>query len=488
MRLSLGHPLVLAVTAALLLAVPTGASARPDRAAATLGPPEAVHTTVVPGEKAIEVTWEPPTSGVPVGVAYEVLLDGDVVGTETMLTTSHTISDGLQVGRTYKVAVRSTLAVTTSDEVSVEQPLYIAPVTTVQDPNPSNPLAGQEWGVYLGLQDPAMNGWTKLGAADRERLAPIAFIHKAKFFGGWVADAQARQKTREYIEDAQAGDPSKLTILTLFRMFPWEGEARVTDRLPTPAEQASYRAYVTGMAAGIGNDKVAVVLQPDGYFAKKAYDSHLKKLGRKKALLPARMLAWTAKTLSQQPRTTVYVDMGSEDWARGDVAPVAKFLKLSGVQYARGFSLNVSHKNYLDREILFAKKVSDALAKMGIKGKHAVLDTSDNGQPFHGSEINPQGSHTPHYTQPGEIPPCKTKAQDTPCTALGIPPTTDVDNPRWGLSKSVAQTAAEYVDAYLWVSRPWLPDQGEGGTKFSPNYATLLLKTWEYSPYFAGTP
>jgi endoglucanase len=156
------------------------------------------------------------------------------------------------------------------------------------------------------------------------------------------------------------------------------------------------------------------------------------------------------------------------------------------VKYARGFSLNVSHKNYLTREIMFAKKVSEALARRGVKGKYAVLDTSDNGQPFHGSEINPPGHH--HYTPPGDIPPCLTKEQRTPCTALGIPPTTDVDNPAWHLPATVARTAAKYVDAYLWVSRPWLPHQGRGGTDFSTQYATLLLKTWEYTPFFEGTP
>jgi hypothetical protein len=177
--------------------------------------------------------------------------------------------------------------------------------------------------------------------------------------------------------------------------------------------------------------------------------------------------------------------MGSQDWARGQVAPVAKFLKLSGVKYARGFSLNVSHKDYLNREIVFAKKVSRALAKKGILGKHAVIDTSDNGQPFSGQEINGGGGD---YTPPGEIGPCTEKNQDTPCTALGIPPTTDVDNPRWGLPDAVARTAAKYVDAYLWISRPWLPNQGRGATAFSPEFARLLLKTWAYSPDFTGTP
>jgi hypothetical protein len=489
MRHRLGGPSVLTLVVLLLALLPSGAFADPDRAPRLpLGEPSDLHTTVVPGKKAIRVSWSPPTKPLPVGLAYEVLVDGRVVAT-TLLVTSYVYDDAsLKVGRTYDIGVRTTLGLTQSDTVETTQQLYVAPVTTAQAANPSNPLAGREWGVYLGLQDPAMIGWTKLGSADRDRLAPIAMAHKAKYFGRWISDGQAEQKTREYIAATQAGDPEKLTIMTIFRMYPWEGEASVLKKLPTPADIRSYKAFVNGMARGIAGNRVAIVVQPDGFFAWKAYETWKSKVGRKKALLPARLLAWTAKTFSQQPRTTVYMDMGSEDWARGKVAPVAKFLKLSGVKYARGFSLNVSHKNYLDREIKFAKQVSQALAKMGIPGKHAVLDTVDNGQAFHGSEINPPGQPPSQYTQPGEILPCRTKTEKKPCTALGIPPTTDVDNPAWGLAPSVARTAAEYVDAYLWVSRPWLPDQGEGGTKFSPQYATLLLKTWEFSPYFNGRP
>ncbi len=497
MHARLGHTVAAGVLTGLLVTLPlvsfAGGANGADHARAagarlaraTVGPPENLHTTVTPGAPGIAVSWDPPTSGVPLVVGYEILLDDQVVGTVSLLTTSYTISTGLQLGHTYDVAVRVTLGVTTGSEAHTEQTLYIAPVTTVQEANPGNPLAGREWGVYTGLQDQAYIGWNKLGAAQQDELALFAMIEKATYFGRWISDADVTGKAQAYIAGAQAGDPEKQVLMTLFRMFPWEGEARIDQRLPTAAEQASYRRFVTNLATGIGDSRVAVVVQPDGYFVKKAFETWVGKVGRKKALLPARMLAWTVKTLAAQPRTTVYLDMGSEDWARGDYRSVAKYLKLSGVAAARGFSLNVSHKNYLEREIAFAAKVSDTLARMGVPGKHAVLETSDNGQPFHGSEINPPGAT--HYTQPGEVPPCRTKTQTAPCTALGVPPTTDVDNPAWGLGPKFAKTAATYVDAYLWVSRPWLPDQGEGGTKFSPAYAELLLSTWTFSPYFTGT-
>ena len=179
-----------------LLATPTSPPA--SAAGPSLGPPTNVRTTVVAGQKAIRVTWGPPNSGIPAGLAYEVLVDGSVVGT-SILQTGYTITDpSLVVGHTYDVGVRSVIPlVSQSATVSVEQQLYIAPVTTVQNANPSNPLAGREWGVYRGLQDPAINGWVRLGQNQADKLAPIAMIHKAKFFGRWITDDQAEQKTRE---------------------------------------------------------------------------------------------------------------------------------------------------------------------------------------------------------------------------------------------------------------------------------------------------
>ena len=45
---------------------------------------------------------------------------------------------------------------------------------------------------------------------------------------------------------------------------------------------------------------------------------------------------------------------------------------------------------------------------------------------------------------------------------LGIPPTTDVSDPAWGLSPADADEAAAYVDGYLWFGRPWLYNQASG--------------------------
>lgn len=489
LRAALSRPvlvLVALVLAALLPLTWTAPGAAAERSLTSA--PQQLVTHVAVGRPAIEVSWLPPATGGPLVTEYAVLLDGTPVATTPAATTHVTLSAGLVLGRTHRIEVEPRVGAVPGRRAARTQTLYVQPVTPVQAANPTNPLAGTEWGVYLNRTDPAYNGWSRLGQADKDRFALFPMVHKAKFFGGFIPDAQAYAKTREYITTSQMGDPERLTIMTLFRMDPWEGDSSILKRLPTAAEIASYKRFVTEMARAIGDEKVAVVVQPDGFFAKMAYDRWVTKVGRKKALVPAKLLAWTSRALSRLSRTTVYLDMGSEDWSRGNVAPTVTFLRHVGVKHARGFSLNVSHKNYLDREVLFGQQVVQGLAAQGIPGVHFVVDTSDNGNPFSGAEVNGKGRP---YTPPGDIKPCASLADLAKagklCTALGVPPTTDVDNPAWGLSPEVARTAARLVDAYLWVSRPWLPHQGAGGTTFSTRFGTRLLASWQYSPYFTPT-
>jgi hypothetical protein len=60
---------------------------------------------------------------------------------------------------------------------------------------------------------------------------------------------------------------------------------------------------------------------------------------------------------------------------------------------------------------------------------------------------------------------------------LGIPPTTDVGNPKWGLSAPNRKLARRYVDAYMWFGRPWLYRQAD---PFLTKRAVQLART---SPY-----
>ena len=312
--------------------------------------------------------------------------------------------------------------------------------------NPSNPLAGRPWGVYRGTADPAWIPYVQATGKRKQALATIALTPKAKFFGAWIPDSDIAAKVREYVDNATGGDPSVLVQLTLFRMVPWEGEA--CRRLPTKAERASYRRYVDTVARTLGSTHAAVVLQPDGPFL------HCVPHG---SPVPARLLRYAARSLSAQPHVSVYVEMGSADWFRNRPADAVAMLRQAGVADARGFALDTSHFDSVGHQIAFGTKIVAALAKAGIPDRHFVIDTSDSGRPFTGAWY-----HLHHPGKPlGYARPCRSATQRH-CVALGVPPTTDVGSPAWGLSPRRVTKAEQHVDAYLWVSRPWLAHQSGG--------------------------
>ena len=92
---------------------------------------------------------------------------------------------------------------------------------------------------------------------------------------------------------------------------------------------------------------------------------------------------------------------------------------------------------------------------MTAPGKHFVVNTSSNGHPFtFGSYTGPD---------PDNAFVCTTRADPLArtCVTLGIPPTTEVADARWGLPAATRDLAAQYVDGYLWFGRPWLYRQAD---------------------------
>ena len=97
-----------------------------------------------------------------------------------------------------------------------------------------------------------------------------------------------------------------------------------------------------------------------------------------------------------------------------------------------------------------------ALAAAGIRGKHFVINTDENGAPFLAGQYPGNANEARACRGPN----------DRICLTLGIPPTTDVANPRWGLSAANRAIATKDADAYLWAGRPWV-DNDTGSFVFS---------------------
>ncbi|WP_162599950.1 glycoside hydrolase family 6 protein [Nocardioides solisilvae] len=305
----------------------------------------------------------------------------------------------------------------------------------------ANPLAGHPMGVYKGPGDQAWPPYERSSGETRELLAKIALRPKAKWFGAWIPDGRIRSTVQDYVANSTGGDPDVLVQMAVFRMVPWEHEA--CRRLPTPAEQASYKFWIDEFAAGVGSAHAAIVLQPDGPFALCAPGG---------SRLPSELIKYAATRFAALPNTSVYIDAGAADWPKDDPAQAAEILVRAGVDRVRGFALNSTHYVALADDVAFGTQVVAELARRGIPGKHFVVNTSSNGRGF---EFNlGRGNH------PDNANVCRTP-EERVCVTLGIPPTTDVANPRWGLGPELTAAAAEHVDAYLWFGRPWLNMQND---------------------------
>ncbi len=298
-----------------------------------------------------------------------------------------------------------------------------------------DPLAGMPWGDYHGPLDGIDPAWRAARGRNRRLLAKIALRPSAHWFGAWDSDATAADLARQYISASTHGRPDALTQVAVFRLDPWEQPA--CSHLPTPAQQASYKTWIDNFAAGIGDSRVALILQPDLPFASCAPGG---------SLLPLQLVAYAAQVFSSLPHTTVYIDGGARDWE-----PVGKavwLLKNAGVAYTRGFALNNTHYDSTGAELTFGAAVARRLAKAGVPNLHFVINTAENGAPFlrykyRGNKLNPAVCRTRHARA---------------CVTLGIPPTWHTALARWRLSSRQRHLAAQFADAYLWIGRPWLLD------------------------------
>jgi endoglucanase len=327
-----------------------------------------------------------------------------------------------------------------------------------------NPLAGRPWGVYKGAAEQSWPPYVSATGTRKTLLGRIALRPKAKWFGGWIPNTQIADKVRAYVTNSQAGNPDALVQMTVFRMKPWEHEA--CTRLPTVAEQASYKDWTNRFAAAVGTAHAAIVLQPDGPFALCAPGG---------STLPSSLIAYSARKLSALPNTSVYVEAGAADWPaagrQGGVDAAVRILVQGGVRYARGFALNGTHYSSTPNEVARGAAIVSALAAKGIPGKHFVVNTSSSGHPF------TFGSYT--GADPDNAFVCSTRSDPVArtCVTLGIPPTSDVANAKWGLPAATRSLAATYVDGYLWFGRPWLYRQAD---PFVLSRALQLVRSTPY--------
>ena len=229
-----------------------------------------------------------------------------------------------------------------------------------------------------------------------------------------------------------------------------------------------YKAWINGFAAGLGAQKVVVLVEPDGLALLPTDCGQPDTYGR------VGLINYAAHALLRDPNASIYLDAGHSAWH--SVGDMAKRLVAGGVQDVQGFFLNVSNYRWTNHEVKFGTWISECIAfannpeeggwRLGhydwcasqyypasvddfstwhltdewyaanlghaVPTAHFVVDTSRNGQ----------GPWTPPANHPAGDP------QDwcnPPDRGLGYRPT--------------ANTGLPLVDAYLWIK---IPGQSDG--------------------------
>ncbi|MBT2389601.1 glycoside hydrolase family 6 protein [Streptomyces sp. ISL-1] len=249
--------------------------------------------------------------------------------------------------------------------------------------------------------------------------------------GEWIGPDNPRAEAKGYTEAAAKADRDALLVLY---NIPHRDCGQFSKG--GAADGNAYRAWVDQVAAGIGDRRATVILEPDAVL-------HLVDSCTPQEFHEERfdLLKGAVERLKRQPNTKVYLDAGNAGWSQPDA--LFDPLRRAGIDKADGFAVNVSNFYPTAASKEFGQKLS---AKVG--GKHFVIDTSRNGNgPYTG------GDPKENWCNP-------------PGRALGEAPTT--------------QTGAPLVDAYLWVKRPGESDgECRGGPRAGewwPEYALGLAR------------
>ncbi|MFF3464284.1 glycoside hydrolase family 6 protein [Streptomyces sp. NPDC001984] len=267
--------------------------------------------------------------------------------------------------------------------------------------------------------------YVKSGAkSDAEQIRRIA----EQPTGQWIGPENPEQEARGFTEAAEKSDRTALLVLY---NIPHRDCGQYSQG--GAADGNAYRAWIDGVARGIGDRPAMVVLEPDAVlhlvngctpdeFHEERYD----------------LLKGAIAKLKSLKNTRVYLDAGNVGWGHPD--QIFEPLQWAGIDRADGFAVNVSNFYSTQDSIAYGKQLS---SKVG--NKHFVIDTSRNGNgPY--TEGNPDE----RWCNP-------------PGRALGEPPTT--------------KTADPLVDAYLWVKRPGESDgECKGGPKAGAWWSTYALK------------
>jgi endoglucanase len=303
------------------------------------------------------------------------------------------------------------------------------PVITTPPPAPAsgNPLQGVSF--YTNPNSNAKRQadlWKTSRPTDALQMEKIYSQPEAKWLGDWNSNIYTDTKT--YVDQAAA--LGKVPVMIAYNIPQRDCGSYSAGGANNPD---GYRAWIKGLADGIGTRNAVVILEPDALTLTDCLSSTDKAT---RFLLIKEAIS----TLRAKGGTIVYVDAGHSNWIAAN--EMATRLKSAGIELANGFALNVSNYNWTADQIKYGETISSQIG-----GKHFVVDTSRNGTGPNGGEwCNPQGR------------------------ALG--------------AKVTTSTGSAYTDAFLWLKNPGESDGtcngGPSAGVWWPEYALGLAQRAGY--------
>ncbi len=270
-------------------------------------------------------------------------------------------------------------------------------------------------------------------------LGSIASQPGAHRFYMWNLSGNVAGQVAHYLQATQVQQPGTTVMLSTYSLV-----HDVCGSTATPAAQTMYHAFMSQLAAGIGNYHVIFYLELDSLITAPC-------LSPTQLAIREAELRDAVSMLEADPHVVVYLDGGAADAV--SAARQAQLLRDSGVAQSQGFFLNSTHFDWTATELSYGEQISKLLG-----GAHFIINTGENGRGPLAPANRVKNGNEVLCNPPGR----------------GLGPLT--------VNQGVAQqTGYANVDGFLWFTNPG----GSGGQcvpgapptgEFWPAYAVMLAQ------------
>lgn len=312
-----------------------------------------------------------------------VSVDGVVAGSRPVSTTSwgdYEFSGRWAAGpREVTVAFTNDHSSTCDRNLRLDRIILRSTPTPTLVPMPAPGSAGNAFAGASPYRDPTSRAGTEAAArratdpAGAAALDRIAATSAASWYGDWNRTDTLTATVQARVTAVRAA--GALPVLVAYDIPHRDCGSYSAGGAP---DADAYRQWIAALAAGIGNGRAAVVLEPDAL-------PQMDCLSAPDQAERTALLAAAVTTLEALPGTDVYLDAGGATWH--SAAVMAPRLAAAGVARARGFSLNVSGYTATSVNLPYGRDLSSRLGGTA----RFLIDTSRNGLGQGDTWCNPAG-------------------------------------------------------------------------------------------------